>query len=395
MRKNRKIFIIFFRKKNLPPSTFLLTNFRRKFVIKTPPEFPQEIRFNSPLFTMSEFLIIQTGMTGPLNFSHLTTTSKFARLSFSKVTKYGNGEFTPNFDQSVRGKHVYIVGTGSSTFDDVNANIMELAGLCDACQKGSAKSITLLLLYMPYSRSDKKEKGHSPIMGQLMLRFLTMAGADRLASFDLHAPQIQGFIPQPFDNLYAEKYLMAAIQKDFKLEQNRPLEDFCFEHDIAIKYHNSEQDKYLLIAPDSGAEKRVAGWADKLKISYSLLSKRRDHEGKIIAHVLRDSIELTGKTVFIVDDIGATFGTMHSTAGILKNLGAEKVIAVCTHGVFSGKAFAYLEQSEIDLVYTTNTLPQEENQKKSAKIKVVDLSEVICEYIYRCQHDLSVSEMFE
>ena len=155
--------------------------------------------------------------------------------------------------------------------------------------------------------------------------------------------------------------------------------------------------KFVVISPDAGGIKRIQDWAEQLNCAYTFLTKSRNHNAisEITKHELVHQIDFTGKRALLVDDIGDTIGTLNSAAKILKEKGATEVIAAVTHGIFSGNAFKYLEESYIDRIYVTNTLPQEKNCAKSDKIKVVDLSELFANAILSCINASSMSALFQ
>jgi ribose-phosphate pyrophosphokinase len=270
----------------------------------------------------------------------------------TKIFKFNNNEINISPCESVREKNVFIIGSGSNYGGTINDNVIEMLSIVRACRDASAKHITLICAYFPYCRSDKKDQGRAPIMAKLMCDLFKTAGVNRLITFDLHAAQIQGFFDGPFDNLYAGDDLIACLKNDHP------------------------NDGFIVISPDVGGIKRIKDFGSKLNAEYTFLVKSRDHDkiSHINHHELVHQLDLTGKINLLVDDIGDTLGTLNSAAKLLKEKGAPYVIAIITHGIFSGKAFDLLEQDHIDKIYVTNTLPQQDNMKKSKKIEVVDLS---------------------
>ncbi len=287
--------------------------------------------------------------------------------------RFGNNEINTFPSDSVRGKNIYIIGSGSNHNGTINDNVMAMAAMIRACRSASANKITLVCPYFPYSRSDKKDQSHTPIMAKMICDFFKVAGAYRIIAIDLHSAQIQGFFEGPFDNLYATKFLIKQIKSDYV------------------------DDNYVVVSPDAGGIKRILDWATQLECPYTFLTKSRDHNAisKITRHELVHQLDFVGKRILLVDDIGDTFGTLNSAAKILKEKGATEVIAAVTHGIFSGNAFEYLEQEWIDRVYVTNSLPQQLNSKKSEKIVVVDLSELFAGAILSCVNATGMSILFE
>lgn len=290
----------------------------------------------------------------------------------SQFIRFGNNEINVFPTESVREKKVFIVGTGSNHNGTINDNLMTMCGMIRACQTASAKYITAICTYFPYCRSDKKDQGRAAIMAKLVADFFKVAGANRIITVDLHAAQIQGFFDGPFDNLYAINYLVEKIKLDYP------------------------DKKFIVISPDAGGEKRANAWANKLNTSYTFLTKTRDHDAisVIKKHELVHNINFKNETIILVDDIGDTLGTLCSAAKILKERGAKEIIGVVTHGVFSGNAFKNLENGNLDKIYTTNTIPQDQNMDISKKIILVDLSELLAKVIMCCANAESISNIF-
>lgn len=295
----------------------------------------------------------------------------------TKFMRFGNNEVNTMPAESVRNKIVFIIGSGSNFGGTINDNLMIILQMVRACRDASAKEITVLCAYFPYCRSDKKDQGRAPISAKLVTDLFKSAGAQRLITVDLHAGQIQGFFDGPFDNLYAINYLIETIRKD---------------------YPALDKQNCVVVGPDAGSFKRTVNWATKLGgFEHTFLEKTRDHNkvSTIASHKLVDNLNLVGKTVIIDDDIGDSLGTLVSASKILKDKGATMVIAGVTHGVFSSKAFENLDQKYLDVIYVTNTLPQAENQKKSDKIRIVDISKLCADAIEACVKGTSVSDLFK
>ena len=288
-----------------------------------------------------------------------------------KFSKFGNSEINLFPCDSVRGKKVFIVGSGSNTNATVNDNIMAMLGMIRACRDASADQITLVCTYFPYARSDKKDQGRAPIMGKLVCDLFKEAGAFRIITFDLHSAQVQGFFNGPFDNLYAGKDLIKCIKSDYP------------------------NDKFIVISPDVGGLKRIQDFSCQLNnAEYTFLVKSRDHNeiSCITSHELVHKLKLENVVCVLVDDIGDTFGTLNSAAEILRKNGATKVITAITHGVFSGNALNNLNNNNIDQVYVTNTLPQTCNCEK---IKLVDVSNTCANALLCCINSVSISTLFD
>ena len=299
--------------------------------------------------------------------------SGMVKKTNTQFYQFGNNEVNTFPIESIRQNNVYIIASGSNMEGaSINDNIITMLSLIRSCRDASAKYITLVCPYFPYSRSDKKDKSRMPIMAKLMCDLIKISGADRIITIDLHSAQIQGFFEGPFDNLYAINHLINAIKTDFDMKD-------C-----------------IIVSPDAGGEKRAAAWSSKLDIPYTFLTKSRDHNkvSVIAKHELVHQLDFSNKVAILIDDIGDTLGTLCSAANILKNKGTNKIIAVVTHGIFSGKAFDNLNKSVIDYIYVTNTLPQDENIKKSDKIKVVNISNLFARAIECCVNAKSISSLF-
>lgn len=301
------------------------------------------------------------------NFKHMET----------KIFRFNNNEINTFPVESVRERSVFVIasGTNHECRSTVNDNIMIIMGMLRSCRDASAKHITLICAYLPYCRSDKKDQSRAPIMAKLVCDLFKTAGANRIITFDLHAAQIQGFFDGPVDNLYATNMIVDKIEKDFF----------------------TEKDKFIVVSPDVGGIKRIQDCSNQLKTDYTFLVKKRNHDkiSQITGHELVYKLDMRDKIAIIIDDIGDTLGTLVSAAKILKENGAAKVIVAITHGIFSGSAFENLKQDYLDLIYVSNTLPQEENlQKTNSKIRVVDISSLCANAIICCTTGTTMPQLF-
>lgn len=288
-----------------------------------------------------------------------------------KSVMFNGGEINVNPLKSIRGKHVYIVASGSSGPSSSN-DIMYMLGMIRACRDASTKTITLVCPHYPYSRSDKKDQSRNPIMGKLMADLFQTAGAYRLISIDLHSAQAQGFFGGPFDNLFAINPLIKAI---------------------TIDYNGKE---FIIISPDAGGERRADEWSKVLNCQMTMFTKHRDHNAvsTIVSHKLVDKLDFTNKVVIIVDDMCDTGGTLVSAATQLREYGAEEIIVAVTHGVFSANAYDKLSQSIISKIYTTNSMKIDNKFYVCNKFAIVDISEMIATAIGHCANNTSISQMF-
>lgn len=296
-----------------------------------------------------------------------------------KFSDFSNSEMNVQLLDNIRGVDIFIIQTGSIVDDfSVNDMIMELFLLTNACKLASAKSISVIMPLLPYSRADKKDLPRTPIGGRLVPDTLKQLGVNRLISMDLHSGQIQGFVDLPFDNLYAKNTLCTYLLKHY-LKKNK--------------------DNCVLISPDVGGAKRIDSYAQTLGLPHIIMHKQRDYSSvsKVVKSIIvGDVSEIAGKTAIIVDDIIDTMGTMVMAAEELKNVGFARVIIVATHGVLSGSiSIDRINGSDIITdVIVTNTIDQTKNKLVCPKLKVVDTSLIFSEVISRLLDGRSISELF-
>jgi len=297
--------------------------------------------------------------------------------------QFSNSELKVQIQNCIRNTNVYIIASGSSDQEySINDYLMELYLLVDACRRSSTASITVILPYYPYSRSDKKTDGRCPISGSVIVNILEKLGTDRVLSMDLHASQIQGFTHLPFDNLEAKR---------------------LFVNFIAMTYFGSMtkdeiNQKYILVSPDSGGVKRVVEYAETLGVNYVIMHKQRDYtkESVVLNSMLIGHTDtVANKTAIIIDDIVDTMGTMISAANELGTRGVEKVIVMATHGILSGDAIKRINTTDmIQDVVVTNTVPQKHNMSQCVKLKVIDISDLLGDIIRRLDSGESISALF-
>ncbi|EXJ62442.1 ribose-phosphate pyrophosphokinase 3 [Cladophialophora yegresii CBS 114405] len=268
-------------------------------------------------------------------------------------SRFSNGETSIVIGNSVRGADLFIIQTAA---EPVNDMLMELLITISACKTASARKITAVLPCFPYSRQDKKDRSRAPITAKLVANMLETAGCNHIITMDLHASQIQGFFNIPVDNLYAESAMVEYIRS------NMPL------------------DNVVIVSPDAGA----AIIADKLRLDLALIHKERKVASKISRMILVGSV--LNKTAVIVDDIADTCGTLIMAADVLKNHGAISCRAVVVHGFLSGPAIQKIEESSLERLVVTNTLPLSPSAQKCPKIESIDVSGIIAEAIRRTHH---------
>ncbi|WP_234117071.1 ribose-phosphate diphosphokinase [Clostridium hydrogenum] len=283
----------------------------------------------------------------------------------SKVSKFSNGEISVDINETVRGTDLFLVQT---LCEPVNDSIMELLIMLDAFKRASAGRVTAVIPHYAYARQDRKAKARQPITAKLMADLIHAAGADRVLTMDLHAPQIQGFFDIPVDHLEG----VPIIAKYFK--------------GLSIP-----EDEIVVVSPDIGGVKRARKFAEKLHAPIAIIDKRRPKPN--VSEVMSLIGDVNGKRAILVDDMIDTAGSIVNAAEALIKMGSKEVYACCTHGVLSGPAIERLEKSPIKEVVTLNTIPVSED-KLIDKIKVLSVAPIFAEAIRRIYEDISVSKIF-
>jgi ribose-phosphate pyrophosphokinase len=286
------------------------------------------------------------------------------------VTKtFSNGEIYARFEESVRGADVFIVqSTCGNEAAGINANdaLMELLVMIDAAVGASAHRVIAVTPWYGYSRQDKKSAPREPITARLVARMIEHAGADRVLSMDLHAGQVQGFFHKPLDHMTAMPILTQYI-KDQHLGED-----------------------LVVVSPDAGRVKLAKKFAQKLGAELAILNKERPaHQVAEIGYVIGD---VKDKTAILVDDMIDTAGTLVAAAQTVHDEGANRVIAAATHPVLSGRAFENLENSPLEQIVVTDTIPLRPGAPE--KIKVITVADILTDSIRRIFSDDSVSEIF-
>ncbi|GIO28153.1 ribose-phosphate diphosphokinase [Ornithinibacillus bavariensis] len=280
------------------------------------------------------------------------------------VTTFSDGEVQINIEESVRGCDVYVV---QSTSSPVNQHLMELLIMLDALKRASAKTINVVMPYYGYARQDRKARAREPITAKLVADLIETAGADRVITLDLHAPQIQGFFDRPIDHL-----------------QGVPLLSDYFEA--------KNFDDIIIVSPDHGGVTRARKMADRLKAPIGIIDKRRPRPN--VAEVMNIIGNVEGKTAILIDDIIDTAGTITLAANALVENGAKEVYACCTHPVLSGPAIERIENSNIKELVITNSIPLPKD-KMIDKITQLSVAALIGEAIIRVHEQQSVSILFD
>lgn len=273
---------------------------------------------------------------------------------------FSDGEFQPSFEESVRGSRVFIIG---STFPNSD-HLMEMLLMLDAAKRSSARHITAVMPYFGWARQDRKDKPRVPIAAKMIAKMLETAGATRIITMDLHADQIQGFFEKPVDHLYASTVFLPYL-RSLKL------------------------DNLTIASPDMGGSKRAYAYSKFLESDVVICYKQRAKANKIAHMELIGNV--TGKNVVLVDDMVDTAGTLTHAANLMMEKGAKSVRAICTHPVLSGSAYEKLENSKLEELIVTNSIPLKQN---SPKIRVLSCADLFADVMKAVHHDKSISSKF-
>jgi len=280
------------------------------------------------------------------------------------VSTFSDGEITVRLQENVRGSDVYVV---QSTCTPVNNNLMELLLMVDALKRASAGRITAVMPYYGYARQDRKAQPRVPISARLIADLLTISGIDRVLTIDLHAGQIQGFFDIPVDHLYA-----APVLSEYMKE----------------KYVNET----VVVSPDAGGVERARSFAKRIDASLAIIDKRREKAN--VSEVMHVIGEVDGMDAILFDDMIDTAGTITQAAAALKENGAKRVIATCAHAVLSGPALQRINDSVLEDVIVTNTIPMEDKKAQCSKLTVLSVATLLGEAIRRIHEETSVSSLF-
>jgi len=280
------------------------------------------------------------------------------------LERFSDGEIHFFIDENVRGEDVFIIQSGAF---DTNFHLMELFVMMDAFKRASAERITAVIPYYAYARQDWKDRPRVPISSRLVADLLEAAGANRVLTMDLHSPQIQGFFSIPVDNLTAAPVLAMRVQ-------NLGLKDL------------------IIVSPDAGGVGRARAFAKRLKAELAIIDKRRPAPNE--ARVLNVIGDVKDQDVVILDDMVDTGGTLVQSVEALKKEGALRVYAACTHPILSGKAVERIDDSSLEKIIVTNTIPLSQKAQSSKKIEVISVAELFGEAIRRINRGSSVSSLF-
>ncbi|MCZ2498022.1 ribose-phosphate diphosphokinase [Xylophilus sp. Kf1] len=286
-------------------------------------------------------------------------------LGQAKVGRFSDGEITVEINQNVRARDVFVV---QSTCAPTNDNLMELLVMVDALRRSSADRITAVIPYFGYARQDRRPRSSRvPISAKVVANLLQTVGVDRVLTMDLHADQIQGFFDIPVDNIYASPTLLGDLrQKNY--------EDL------------------MVVSPDVGGVVRARALAKQLNCDLAIIDKRRPKAN--VSEVMNVIGEIDGRNCVIMDDMIDTAGTLVKAAEVLKERGAKKVYAYCTHPVFSGPAVDRITASALDEVVVTNTIPLSDAGKTCTKIRQLSIAPLFGETIQRIAKGESVMSLF-
>ena len=289
------------------------------------------------------------------------------QLTSASVRRFADEEVFVEINENVRGEDVFVIQSTSFPTTD---NLMELLICIDALRRASAKRITAVVPYFGYARQDRKPGPRTPISAKLVANLITVAGANRVLSMDLHAGQIQGFFDIPTDNLWAAPVMAADIQSRYRGR------------------------KIMVVSPDVGGVVRARSLAKRLdNAPLAIVDKRRERAGE--SEVMNIIGDVEGHCCILIDDIVDSAGTLCNAAAALKQQGAEEVIAYCSHGVLSGAAAARVAASELTELVVSDTIWSGEADAAGSKIRRMTIAPLIAEAIKRIADESSVSSLFD
>ncbi|OGT84476.1 MAG: ribose-phosphate pyrophosphokinase [Gammaproteobacteria bacterium RIFCSPLOWO2_02_FULL_61_13] len=311
---------------------------------------------NATLFTGNANPVLAGEIAGYLNLP----------LGKISVGRFSDGEVMVEIAENIRGREVFII---QSLCSPVNDNLMELLVIADASRRASAVRITAVIPYMGYARQDRRSRSaRVPITAKVVANMIGAAGVDRVLTVDLHADQIQGFFEMPLDNVYASPVLLGDIWKH--------------------KYANQ-----IVVSPDVGGVVRARALAKRLDdTDLAIIDKRRPNPNE--SEVMNIIGDVEGRTCVIIDDLVDTAGTLCNAAGALKDFGADRVVAYCTHPVLSGRAMDNINKSTLDELVVTDTIPLRPEAAACRRIRQLSVAAMLAESIRRVSEGESLSSMF-
>ncbi|WP_299884837.1 ribose-phosphate pyrophosphokinase [uncultured Lacinutrix sp.] len=276
------------------------------------------------------------------------------------TSTYSDGEFQPSYEESIRGTRIFIIGSTNPSSE----NLMEMLLMIDAAKRASARHITAVLPYFGWARQDRKDKPRVPIAAKLVAKMLEAAGATRIITMDLHADQIQGFFEKPVDHLFASTVFLPYL-KELNL------------------------DNLTIASPDMGGSKRAYAYSKAMESDVVICYKQRA-KANVISHMELIG-DVTGKNVVLVDDMVDTAGTLTKAADLMMERGALSVRAICTHPILSGNAYERLENSKLEELIVTDSIPLKQESKK---IRVISCANLFAEVMHNVHFNKSISSKF-
>ncbi len=315
---------------------------------------------------MSSKMMVFTGNANP-ELAQKVASRLYLSLGKADVGQFSDGEVAVELNENVRGKDVFVL---QSTCAPTNDNLMELIVMIDALRRASAQRITAVVPYFGYARQDRRVRSSRvPISAKVVADMMVTVGVDRVLTVDLHAEQIQGFFACPVDNVYGSPVLNDDIQ--------------------ACDYDN-----LMVVSPDIGGVVRARAIAKQLDdADLAIIDKRRAKANE--SQVMNLIGEVDGRTCLLVDDMVDTAGTLCKAADALKERGATKVVAYCTHAVLSGKALENIRNSQLDELVVTDTIPLSDEAKTISKIRQLTIADLLAESIRRVSNEESISALFD
>ncbi len=281
------------------------------------------------------------------------------------ISSFSDGEIMVQINENVRGTDVFVL---QPTSMPVNRHLMELLLMVDALKRASARRITAVIPYYGYARQDRKVQPRVPISAKLVADLITAAGTNRVVTMDLHAAQIQGFFNIPVDNLYASPVLLDYIRKQYHFED------------------------LIIVSPDAGGVERARAFAKKLQCSIAIIDKRREVAN--VSQIMNVIGKVENKDTIILDDMIDTGGTTIQAAAALKEKGAKRVVAACTHAVLSDDAVEKVNNSVLEELIVTNTIPPDSKKEQCKKLTILSIASIIGEAIRRIHEESSISSLF-
>ncbi len=276
------------------------------------------------------------------------------------TSTYSDGEFQPSFEESIRGARVFLIGSTNPSSE----NLMELLLMLDAAKRASARHITAVIPYFGWARQDRKDKPRVPIAAKLIAKMLETAGATRIITMDLHADQIQGFFEKPVDHLFASTIFLPYLKK--------------------LNLNN-----LTIASPDMGGSKRAYAYSKALESDVVICYKQRE-KANVISHMELIG-DVTGKNVILVDDMVDTAGTLTKAADVMVERGALSVRAICTHPILSGNAYEKINNSKLEELIVTDSIPL---SQKSDKIRVLTCADLFASVMIKVHENESISSKF-